>query len=233
MNDRKTRLTIEQLEDRIQPSTTGLPWPSRNLTLSFVPDGTMVDGYQSSLFQTLGSQVSTQAWETQVLKAAQTWAAVTNLNIGLVADGGQPLGVAGLAQGDPRFGDIRVAAEPMGLNAALSLGSPYDPAAGTRSGDIVFNSSVPWGIDSPGTNDIYTAALHEIGNALALSENLDPTSAMCQTYQGPVTGLSQGDIAAIQALYGAPTPDAYQGTAGTAPLGIAAGVTPPQTGNAT
>jgi hypothetical protein len=221
MNERNTRLTIEQLEDRIQP-TTGLPWAFGNLTLSFVPDGTSADGYQSSLFQTLGSHASTKAWETQVLKAAQTWASITNLNIGLVADGGQALGVAGLAQGDPRFGDIRVAAEPLGLTSPLSLGSPYDPAAGTRSGDIVFNSSLTWGIGGQTGNDIYTAALHEIGNALGLSENADPTSAMCQTYQGPRGGLSQSDVSAIQALYGAPAPDAYQGTTGNATFATAA-----------
>jgi len=222
MNEPKTRLTVEQLEDRIQPSSTGLPWPSGNLTLSFVPDGTNADGYQSSLFQTLGSQASTKAWETQVLKAAQTWASVTNLNIGLVADGGQALGVAGLAQGDSRFGDIRVAAEPLGLTGPLSLGSPYNPAAGTRSGDIVFNSSLTWSIGGQTGNDIYTAALHEIGNALGLSENSDPTSAMSQTYQGPRGGLSQNDITAIQALYGTPAPDAYQGTTGNATFATAA-----------
>ena len=228
MNERNTQLTIELLEDRIQPSSTGLPWPSANLTLSFVPDGTSADGYQSSLFQTLGSHAAIKAWETQVLKAAQTWAAVTNLNIGLVADGGQSLGIAGLAQGDSRFGDIRVAAEPLGPTAALSLGAPYDPAAGTRSGDIIFNSSVPWGIDTPGANDIYTAALHELGNALGLSENSDPTSAMCQVYQGPVTGLNQGDIAAIQSLYGTPTADAYQGTTGNATFATAAVMAQPE-----
>ena len=44
--------------------------------------------------------------------AFQTWAVQTNLNIGLVADGGQPLGTNGAVQGDARFGDIRVAAAP-------------------------------------------------------------------------------------------------------------------------
>lgn len=223
MKKKKPQLTVEKLEDRIQPSTTGLPWEYGNLTLSFVRDGTNVDGYQSSLFQTLGSSpAASKAWEAQVLKAAQTWAGVTNLNIGLVADGGQALGVTGLAQGDSRFGDIRVAAEPMGAAAQLSIGSPYNPVAGTRSGDLVFNSSVPWGIGSQSANDVYTAALHELGNALGLSENDDPTSAMCRTYQGPRTGLSQSDVGAIQTLYGAPLPDAYQGTTGNATLGTAA-----------
>jgi hypothetical protein len=222
MNKKKTRLNIEKLEDRIQPSTTGLPWEYGNLTLSFAPDGTKVDGYNSSLFQTMGNGQSAKAWQTQVLKAAQTWASVTNINIGLVADGGQDIGVTGLAQGDSRFGDIRVSAEPMGATAQLSIGSPYNPVAGTRSGDIVFNSSLAWGIGSTSTNDIYTAALHELGNALGLSENADPTSAMCHVYQGARTGLSQGDITAIQSLYGAPAPDAYQGTTGNATLGTAA-----------
>jgi Matrixin len=223
MKEKKSQLTVEKLEDRIQPSTTGLPWEYGNLTLSFAPDGTKVDGYQSSLFQTLGSsQAASKAWEAQVLKAAQTWAAATNINIGLVADGGQALGVAGLAQGDARFGDIRVAAEPMGLTGPLGIGSPYNPVAGTRSGDIVFNSSLAWGIGSPTANDVYTVALHEIGNALGLSENADPFSAMAQTYQGARTDLSQNDVTAIQALYGTPTPDAYQGATGNATFATAA-----------
>src|SRR5882724_10187175 len=119
MSKKKAPLSVEKLEDRIQPSTMGLPWQHGNLTLSFVADGTKVDGYNSSLFATLGSGQSTDAWKGQVLRAAQTWASVTNLNIGLVADGGQDIGVTGLAQGDTRFGDIRVAAEPMGVNAQL------------------------------------------------------------------------------------------------------------------
>src|SRR5262249_41188618 len=156
-------------------------------TLSFVPDGTTPDGYQSNLFKSMGTMAANRLWQAEVLRAAQTWAAAGNIDIGLVTDAGQTLGVTGLIQGDTRFGDIRVAAEPMGAGAQLSIGSAYNPVAGTRSGDIVFNSSVPWGIGTG--NDIYTAALHEIGNALGMTENDDPTSAMCRTYQGPRTGL--------------------------------------------
>jgi hypothetical protein len=42
-----------------------------------------------------------------------------------------------------------------------------------------------------------------------------------------VTGLNQGDIAAIQALYGAPIPDGYQSSTVISPSAPAAGMTPP------
>src|SRR5438270_2793445 len=120
MNGNKICLTAEPLEERLQPSTWGMPWEYGNLTLSFVPDGAKVDGNQSNLSQTLGSHASTKAWEMEVLRAAQTWAAAANINVGMVADGGQDLGIAGVIQGDPRFGDIRIAAEPLGLGNPLA-----------------------------------------------------------------------------------------------------------------
>src|ERR1043166_4502860 len=152
MRNKKTRLAVDVLEDRITPST-GMPWANHNLTLSFVPTGTLVDGHQSSLDETLGSQASTQAWQDAVLRAAHDWANAAGISITLVPDDGSPLNSEGLIQGDSRFGDIRVAAEPMGVDGQLSIGSPYNPLAGTRSGDIVFNSSLSWAIGSG--NDIY------------------------------------------------------------------------------
>src|SRR5262245_12640578 len=104
------RLTVNQLEDRLTP-TWGIPWYNPgSLSLSFVPDGTDVSGTPSSLSALLGPNSS--AWQTEILRAYQTWAIQTNINIGLVPDGGQALGTAGYAQGDTRFGDIRVAARP-------------------------------------------------------------------------------------------------------------------------
>ncbi len=226
MNPNKTRLYVEVIEDRITPST-GMPWGSNNLTLSFVPDGAAADGVKSSLFQTLGKSANTAAWETAILKAAQTWSSAANLNIGLVADGGQALGATGMIQGDQRFGDIRVAAEPMGLTSHLSVGSPYNPVAGTRSGDIIFNSSFTFGVGTQ-SNDIYTVALHELGNALGVGENNDPTSVMFSTYTGPRTGLSAGDIATVQSLYGARPTDMYEGVSGNNTLGGAAVIKLPE-----
>src|SRR5438874_9733974 len=98
---RSRRLAIEVLEDRSVPATFGVPWSDPgHLTLSFVPDGTAIAGHTSSLFQTLGAVAPSAAWEVQILRAFQTWAVNANVNIGLVADGGQALGVAGGSQHD-------------------------------------------------------------------------------------------------------------------------------------
>ena len=51
---RSKRPVVEQLEAREVRAVVGLPWMDpTHLTLSFAPDGTSIDGEQSSLFQTL------------------------------------------------------------------------------------------------------------------------------------------------------------------------------------
>jgi hypothetical protein len=221
----RARLTVEALEARnLLTAYYGLTWPNPgHLTLSFAPDGTGVDGYQSALSRTLGSQLSTRTWQMAVLQAMQTWAVNTNINIGVVADGGQALGTPGPAQGDTRFGDIRVAAEPMGLAAPLATTAPYNPMAGTRSGDMVFNSSQAFNLGGQGAYDLFTVALHEAGHDFGLpDQTTDPTCVMYSQYLGPRTGLSASDVALIQSLYGAPTPDQYQGTTGNGTFSTAA-----------
>jgi len=85
------KLTVELLEDRLAPATWGMAWPNPGqLTLSFVPDGTQVSSYQSNLMQTLNAAAPTNAWEMAILQAYQTWAVNANINVSLVADGGQP-----------------------------------------------------------------------------------------------------------------------------------------------
>src|SRR4051794_17522406 len=113
-DQRRRKLTCESLEDRAVPATFGVPWsdPS-HLTLSFAPDGTTIAGHTSTLFQTMGARQPTADWERATLQAFQTWAVNANINIGLVADGGQAFGIAGNAQHDPRFGDIRIGAQAM------------------------------------------------------------------------------------------------------------------------
>src|SRR5262245_64778396 len=106
------RLQLQRLEDRRVPATWGNPWPDPlHLTLSFAPDGTAVDSGTSSMFALLGN--NTSAWQTQILKAFQTWAVNANINIGVVADSGASFTSGGALQGDPRFGDIRIAASPL------------------------------------------------------------------------------------------------------------------------
>src|SRR5216684_5601315 len=191
---RSCRLSLERLEDRDLLATWGVPWPNaQHVTVSFVPDGTAMDAYQSNLFQILNSQSATSAWETAILQGLQTWAVNTNINLALVTDGGQPIGTSGLIQGDSRFGDIRVAAHALGSDV-VAITSPYDLLAGTQAGDMILNSS-DFGTGSPGLYDLYTVALHEAGHSFGLpDEATDSTQVMYAQYSGIITALTQTDI---------------------------------------
>lgn len=205
------RLSVELLEDRLTP-TTGVPWyDAGSLSLSFVPDGTDAGGGTVSSLGTLLGTTSPATWQREILRAYQTWAAVTNVNIGLVADSGLMLGAAGLPQEDPRFGDIRIAARPLGTGQSIAQASGFGYANGTWAGDMVLNSTMTFGA---GGYDLFSVALHEAGHSLGLLDNpTDPTSAVW-SYYTQRTGLGAGDVAAVQALYGVRSADPYEGAAG-------------------
>ncbi|HYT92168.1 MAG TPA: matrixin family metalloprotease, partial [Gemmataceae bacterium] len=212
---KRTRtLSFEQLENRLTPTVWNNPWPDgTHLTLSFVPDGTLVGGRPSTLFQMLNARGPTALWQHQILQAVQTWAVQTNLNIGVVADDGSPLGAPGQPQSDPRFGDIRVAAIPMAPDV-MAITTPFDPLAGTWSGDVRLNSNYLFDLQGTGGVDFLTAMVHEVGHSFGLPDILDQSSVEYRYYQGVRTTLGASDVTAIQALYGARQGDAFEGTAG-------------------
>ena len=164
----------------------------------------------SGLFGALNAQEDTATWESMILQAFQTWAAQANINISLVPDSGAAFGSPGPSQHDPRFGDIRIGAQAMSPDV-MAITVPGDPnVAGSWTGDVLFNTQYTYG---HGNYDLLSVALHEAGHALGLSDSTDPKSVMYSQYQN-TTSLSQADIAAIRALYGARAPDLHEGSNG-------------------
>jgi hypothetical protein len=200
---------LEPLEDRTMPSTFGIPWADPNhLTLSFAADGTATPLGANSLSQTLSTAGSTAAWQREILRAFQTWAAKANIDIGLVADGGQALGALGAVQSDSRFGDIRIAAAPLSQGVLAST-SPFSWTGTTLSGDMVFNALASFVKGNvAGKYDLFSVALHEAGHALGLDHSHEDDSAIGETYEYR-TGLSLDDIAELRALYGTRSHDAF------------------------
>jgi Matrixin len=183
---------------------------SSRITYSFMPDGTSVGGVPSSLFATLNANYPTATWETQIEQAASIWEAAANLNLSLVPDGGEAEGAAGNQQDDPRFGDIRIGAVPLGAGTLAVTFLPPPANGGTDSGDILLNSSINWQINS--NYDLMTVMAHEFGHALGLGDVSTPTNpypVMYGTYEGINQALTADDTAGIQAVDGVRQFDVY------------------------
>jgi hypothetical protein len=200
------QLVVEQLEDRLTPATYGIPWPNPgHLTLSFAPDGTQAGLGASNLFQTLNGKAGASTWQLEVLRAFQTWAVNANINIYVVADGGQALGSPGAIQGDSRFGDIRIAAVPEGLGSGyVANAQPFSWTGTTWSGDVVLNSSQPIGIGNvAGQYDLYSVMLHEAGHVFGFDDASTDAGSVMNPVYAYHPQLDAGDVANLQALYGA------------------------------
>lgn len=210
---RSRQLLVEQLEDRRVMSVFGVPWPdAANLTLSFAPDGTRVDGCGSVLFQSFDGAFATEQWQLEILRAFQTWAVNADINIGLVADAGEAIGSPGAVQGDARYGDIRIAGHS--LTTHLAINSPFSTLTGTRSGDMILNTDYPFGIGNPFAYDLFSVTLSEAGNIFGLADSEDINSPMYGYYTGIRTELTADDVAQLQDLYGTRDPDAHERLSG-------------------
>ena len=225
---RRSRPRLEGLEDRVVPyAVSGDAWPTPQLvTISFVPDGTNLGGYSSDLFATFDARFGAPAtWENVILKAAQSWAAVANINFTVVSDSGADSGSGAYQQGDPTMGDIRIGGFDMQNSGLLALAYMPPPVNNySVAGDIGINTAQTFNINS-NDYDLYTVMAHEIGHALGMDHSTSAAAIMYATYEGADSGLGSDDIAGIQSIYGARQPDMFDAVASNGSFATASDIT--------
>ena len=225
---RRSQPGLEPLESRVVLySATGNAWMNPAVvTISFMPDGTSLDGPTSNLISTFNNNPYLAGkWQNVILKAAQVWAQQTNVNFVIVPDDGAPSGGGNHQEGDPNHGDIRIGGYNFGSSTLAWSYQPPPVNNFSLAGDVTFNTAMPFNIGS--TYDLFTVAAHEIGHALGLGESSYNSAAMeWPTYTGVKPSLSSDDIAGIRSIYSANksrTPDFYGGLNST--IATAASVT--------
>jgi hypothetical protein len=174
-----------------------------------MPDGTMISSsYPSNLFAVYNAAYPQATWQREVARALQAWADVSNLNFHFVPDDGSPQGTAGLAQGDSRFGDIRIGGYDMG-SGILGLG--WNPGSTTTAGDVELSTATALPIGS--MPDLASVLMHEIGHGIGFNHSLADPAVMEGGLWGTYPGPYPDDVAGVQAMYGARRPDAFDAAA--------------------
>lgn len=209
---------LDRLESRqmltgtpgVDYALSGSQWanPTR-ITYSIAPDGVAWDHGLNSLNAAFDARFGQGVWEKALARALATWESVAEIDIANVADGPFNLNALGKSQGDARFGDIRFGGYAFPDNTTTLAQTYYPPPNGsTEAGDVNVNIGI--GYNNGADFDLYSVMLHETGHALGLNHASNPASVMNETYRGVRDGLSPGDIAGIQAVYGARGLDAYR-----------------------
>jgi hypothetical protein len=182
-----------------------------------MPDGTVIaSAYPSNLFAVYNAAYPQATWQREIARALQVWANVSNLNFHFVADDGSPQGTAGLAQGDSRFGDIRIGGYSMGSGI---LGIGWNPNPTTTGGDVELNTASALPIGS--IPDLASVVMHEVGHGIGFNHSLADPAVMEGGLWGTYPGPYADDIAGVQAMYGARKPDAYDAAASNDSLATA------------
>jgi hypothetical protein len=146
----------------------------------------------------MGSQ-----YEALVQQAFQIWAAASGLTFEEVADSSQS--------------DIRLGWGDFNTSSTLVVGHTMCQAeSGHLLPDVIIRLEDPSQdplvagtgntLTYSGTDaNLYQVILHEIGHALGLADNNDPSSVMHYEATGANNALDTNDVARIQTLYRSPT----------------------------
>jgi len=121
-----------------------------HVTYSFVPDGAIMDkGKPSTLSSTFSTLYNGDTWKGILADQLNLWAGVIRgkkLAFTEVSEKGvYAFNVAGAAQGDERFGDIRIAAHRFDGPGKVLAHTYYPPPNGaTAAGDAHFDEAENW-----------------------------------------------------------------------------------------
>lgn len=156
------------------------------------------------------SGISFAAWRAEVRVAFDLWQAVTRITF------------VEVPRGAPANIKIGAQLEPVGrafTNVAYNAHAATEPKPITQS-LICLNPRMPWKIGFDGNLSVYDiryTIAHEIGHAIGLDHPASGGVMMGFRYDEHFRDLQAGDVAGIQALYGAPADD---GKGSDAPLPI-------------
>ena len=152
----------------------------------------------SYVFTEMTAKLPAAAAESEIVRAFAEWAKYANVQFGpgSIATGNQTVSIM-FAEG--MHGDSYPFEPGSGILSHTFFPSSVNPEP--LAGDMHLNGYQDWHIGSD--VDLYTVALHEAGHALGLGHTDDPNTIMYPYYRFGA-GLSSGDIAGVQALYGSP-----------------------------
>jgi hypothetical protein len=165
------------------------------------------------VFGTLTTKVPASLVQSEVLRALNAWAQITNVAFqpGTIATAARTLAIK-FASG--AHGDAYPFDGPGGVLAHTFYPVPVNPES--IAGDMHLDADENW--HSGADVDIFSVALHEAGHAIGLGHSDKPGDVMYPYYRRGMA-LSANDIGAAQALYGAPNAAV---TAAPAPVTVAA-----------
>ena len=150
------------------------------------------------LFGSVTPKVPALTVQSEVLRALNEWAKVTNL---IFQQGPNPAGARNLLIKfvSGAHGDAYPFDGPTGSLAHTFYPVPVN--AETIAGDMHLDADENW--HAGGDTDIYSVALHEAGHAIGLGHSDKPGDVMYPYYRSRAA-LSASDISAAQSLYGVP-----------------------------